>query len=230
MHIATSKPPRWKRRSEARPSELLDAALDLLAEKGYAATRMDDVAARAGVTKGTLYLYFPNKEELFKAVVRQAVTPHLDHGEKIVEQHQGSSEDLIRNLIKFWWDVMDSSRIGSIPKLVLAESGNFPEVANFYFEEAIKRSHRIFAKALQRGIDSGEFRKLDANYAMRVMITPMVFALLWKHSFARCVHEEMDNETYLKTYIDLLLNGILKTRSVVETKRCRGKNSRSSNP
>lgn len=191
---------------------MIDAALDLFVEKGYAATRLDDVAKRAGVSKGTLYLYFPNKEELFKAVVRQALVPNLERGEQMVEHYRGTSRDLIRDLIKAWWSILGSQRIGGIPKLMLAESGNFPELAKFYYEEVIQRGHGIFTKALQRGIRAGEFRKLDIKYVLRLIPAPMILALLWRHSFACCEREELDIEIYLETHVDLLLNGILAKR------------------
>lgn len=205
-HASTA--PRWSRRKQARPSELIDAALDLFVEKGYAATRLDDVAGRAGVSKGTLYLYFPNKEELFKAVVRQAIVPNLERGEQMVAHYPGTSRALIRDIIGMWWSAIGSQRIGGIPKLMLAECGNFPELARFYYEEVIQRGQRIFTKALRRGIDRGEFRKLDVKYALRVMIAPMIFALLWRHSFACCERENLNMETFLDTHIDLLLNGL----------------------
>jgi AcrR family transcriptional regulator len=96
--------PRWTRRKEARPAELLAAALELFVERGYAATRLEDVARRAGVSKGTVYLYFPGKEDLFKAVVREGLVPLLERGEKVVAEHEGSAVDLIRELVRGWWE------------------------------------------------------------------------------------------------------------------------------
>src|SRR5512142_2099140 len=115
--IVSPPKPRWERRKEARPAELLAAALELFVEKGYAGTRLEDVAHRAGVSKGTLYLYFENKEDLFKAVVRGNVLPVLQHGEKLVEALSGSSADLVRKLVRGWWELTGSTKIAGIPKL-----------------------------------------------------------------------------------------------------------------
>ncbi|MBI2314182.1 MAG: TetR/AcrR family transcriptional regulator [Betaproteobacteria bacterium] len=210
MSVAAAKPaPRWTRRKEARPSELVDAALDLFVERGFAATRLEDVAARAGVSKGTVYLYFPNKEELFKAVIRQALVPTLERGRELVDRYQGSTADLLRTLVHTWWKAVGATRLGGIPKLMIAESGNFPQLAQFYYDEVIQRGHRVFAAALERGIASGEFRALDVGYALRVAIAPMIFALLWRHSLCSCDKEPWDFEKYLDMHVDLLVNGLV---------------------
>lgn len=210
MRSSLRKPcPRWTRRKEARPGEIVSAALDLFVERGYKATRLEDVARRAGVSKGTLYLYFPNKEELFKAVVREALVPNLERAEQLVEQHRGSAADLIRDLVEGWWGAIGQTRLSGIPKLVLAESGNFPELARFYLEEVVQRGHRLFARALERGMGSGEFRKLEVQYALRILIAPLVLALLWKHSLGLYEKKPMDMTQYLRALVDIMLHGLL---------------------
>jgi len=129
---------RWRRRREARPGELIAAALDLFVEKGYAATRLDEVVARAGVSKGTLYLYFSSKEELFKAVVQEGLLPILAEGERFVATFQGSSADLMCEIVLGWWELIGTKPIGGIPKLIMAEARNFPEIARFYYDEVIE--------------------------------------------------------------------------------------------
>src|SRR6478672_4464076 len=131
--------PRWERRKDARPQELLAAALDLFVERGYAATRLEDVAAQAGVSKGTLYLYFANKEDLFKAMVRENVVPVIGEAESIIDGHEGASADLFREIILGWWERIGNTKLSGITKLMMAESGNFPEVAQFYHDEVISR-------------------------------------------------------------------------------------------
>ena len=133
--------PRWARRKDARASELTAAALDLFVERGYAATRLDDVAARAGVSKGTVYLYFDNKAELFKAVVREGIVPLIADAEAALSHYQGPSGDLLRGLILGWWQSVGQSKLLGIPKLVISEAGNFPEIAKFYADEVISRGH-----------------------------------------------------------------------------------------
>src|SRR5437868_15475989 len=109
--MSSESKPRWERRKEARPQELLAAALDLFVERGYAATRLDDVAAQAGVSKGTLYLYFTNKEELFKAVVRENVLPVLDAAQEIIDNFEGGSADLFREIMMGWWLRIGSTKL-----------------------------------------------------------------------------------------------------------------------
>jgi AcrR family transcriptional regulator len=203
--------PRWVRRKESRPSELLNAALDLFIERGFNATRLDDIAQRAGVSKGTLYLYFANKEELFKTVIRKGMVPYLQRAEQLIDEYRGSSRDLIKQIIRGWWDSIGATRLGGIPKLVVAESGNFPELAKFYLEEVIHRGQGIFARALQRGIDSGEFRKMDVNYALRIAIAPVVLLFIWKHSLQPYERKALNVERYLETHFDILFDGIRST-------------------
>lgn len=206
---------RWERRKEARPQELLAAALDLFVERGYSATRLDDVAARAGVSKGTLYLYFANKEELFKAVVRENMVPVLGEAEDIVENFEGSTADLFREIILGWWERIGSTKLSGIAKLMMAESSNFPEVAQFYFEEVISRGNAMIMSMLERGIKRGEFRHIDVNQAMNVVCAPMLMLMMWKHSFNTCRVDPLQPEAYLNSFIDLLLNGLLSDRSVI---------------
>ena len=200
---------RWERRKDARPQELLAAALDLFVERGFAATRLDDVAARAGVSKGTLYLYFTNKEELFKAVVRENVVPVLGEAEGIVESYEGSTIDLFRELVMGWWERIGATKLSGITKLMMAESSNFPEVAQFYHDEVIQRGNAMFARMLERGVKSGEFRAIDIEQATRVICAPMIMLMMWKHSFGICRPETMSPEAYLDSFIDLFLHGML---------------------
>src|ERR671923_495899 len=148
---------RWQRRKDARPAELLAAALTCFKERGFAATRLDDVAAKAGVTKGTIYLYYPSKEELFKAVVRGELVPNIERLEAVLDE-PGPAAALLERLIMAWVQHIVPSPISIIPKLVIAEAGNFPELARFYLETAVHRGLELIAAILRRGIASGEFR------------------------------------------------------------------------
>jgi AcrR family transcriptional regulator len=204
------KKPRWERRKDARPQELLAAALDLFVERGYAATRLDDVAARAGVSKGTLYLYFANKEELFQAVVRENVVPVLGEAEGIIENFEGSSADLFREIILGWWERIGGTKLSGITKLIMAESNNFPEVAGFYHDEVISRGNAMIERMIERGIERGEFRQIDVKQALNVVCAPMLMLMMWKHSFSSCRPEPISPEAYLNSFIDLLLNGLLR--------------------
>jgi AcrR family transcriptional regulator len=217
--MPTENKPRWERRKDARPQELLAAALDLFVERGYAATRLDDVASRAGVSKGTLYLYFTNKEELFKAVVRENVLPVLGEAEEIIGKYAGSSAQLLRELVLGWWERIGNTKLSGITKLIMAESSNFPEVTQFYHDEVIVRGNALIVSMLERGMASGEFRRVDVTQAMNLVVTPVLMLMMWKHSFNSCCGSEpMSPEAYLNTFIDLFLNGLLQTPAAADKK------------
>jgi AcrR family transcriptional regulator len=218
MNAPEKKPqPRWARRKDARPEEIIAAALELFVERGFAATRLDDVAARAGVSKGTLYLYFENKEDLFKAVVRGNMLPVLQHGETLVENFAGSSGELLQQLVRGWWELTGSTKIAGLPKLVIAEAGNFPDLAKFYYDEVILRAHTMFRRVLQRGTNAGEFRVVDVDHMVHVALAPLVMLAVWRHSFACCEHEQLQPERYLDTYLDMLLHSLRLPRAPEKT-------------
>ena len=200
--------PRWTRRKTARPQELIAAALDLFVERGFAATRLEDVAALAGVSKGTLYLYFTSKEELFKAVVRENMIPLLGEAEDMIDRYPGHSAELFREIMMGWWAKIGDTKLSGITKLMLAESGNFPEVARFYHEEVIIRANRMVMRLLERGMARGEFRTLDVTQATHVIIAPVLMLMLWNHSFNPSRPESIAPQAYLQCLIDLLLNGM----------------------
>lgn len=200
-------PPR-KRRKEARPSELTAAALNLFVEKGFAATRLEDVAQHAGVSKGTLYLYFDSKEALFKAVIQEGIVPVMAENEAIAAQHSGSSFDLLEKLLRNWWQRIGQTGFAGIPKLMVAEARNFPEVAHFYYENVIKRGRALVGAALERGMASGEFRRLDVETTIDVIIAPILMLLVWRYSMACCQSSEGDSGLYLQIHVDLLRQGL----------------------
>jgi AcrR family transcriptional regulator len=202
--------PRWQRRKEARPAEIVAAALEVFVERGFAATKLEEVARRAGVTKGTVYLYFDSKEALFKAVVRQTIVPIFARGEQMVAGHHGSTAELFRELVRKWWELIGETSLSGIPKLMMAEAGNFPVLARFYYDEVISRGNRLMASVLERGIKSGEFRPLQVRVAVKLAMAPLVYAANWRHSFALCTPEGLDIATYLDQHIHIFLRGIAK--------------------
>lgn len=214
--------PRWARRKDARPEEIIAAALDLFVERGFAVTRLEDVAARAGVSKGTLYLYFENKEDLFKAVVRGSLLPVLQHGEDLVAKFSGSAADLVRQLVLGWWELTGSTKLAGIPKLVISEAGNFPDLAKFYYDEVIMRAHSMFGRVLQRGAETGEFREVDLDHAVHVALAPLVMLAVWGHSFACCEQKKLHPRRYIDAYLDMLLHS-LRQAQVQEKKHARTK-------
>jgi AcrR family transcriptional regulator len=200
-------PTRWRRRKEARPDEILAAALESFAARGFAATRLEDVAARAGISKGTLYLYFKSKEELFQAVVRATLLPNLARIEALAATFEGPSATLLERLLLTISGVVDS-QIGAIPKLVIAEAGNFPELARFYLDEVVHRGLRLVGAILRRGIERGEFRAIDVDHAVFCVIAPMLIAALWKNSLEPHDYAPLDTQALVRAHLDLLLRGL----------------------
>jgi TetR/AcrR family transcriptional regulator len=196
-----------ERRKEARPGELLDAALDLFVEKGFAATRVEEVAARAGVSKGTLFLYFQSKEELLKAVVRENISGRFREWNEEFLNFEGSSVDMLTYCMNIWWERVGATKASGITKLMMSEAKNFPDIADFYQQEVIAPGQTLIRRILQRGIDRGEFRAMDLDYSVLTIVAPMIFLMLAKHSSGVCVCSAVDIDP--KKYIAAQLNAIL---------------------
>ena len=199
-----------ERRKEARPGELLDAALDLFVEKGFAATRVEEVAARAGVSKGTLFLYFQSKEELFKAVVRENISGRFKEWNEEFEAFQGNSAEMLAYCLSTWWERVGATKASGITKLMVSEAKNFPEIAAFYQQEVIAPGESLIRRILQRGIDRAEFRAMDLDYAVYSVVAPMIFLVLAKHSTGVCVQAnfEMDPKKYIAAQLATMLYGM----------------------
>lgn len=207
----TSSPPdtpRWQRRPAARPEEILRAALQSFVERGYAATRLEDVGARAGVSKGTVYLYFNNKEDLFRSAVRDCVVPYIQSGEEHIASHQGNPLELLRELYERWCAVVTDPLLGGLTKLMVAEAGNFPEVAHFYMDEVVKRTRALFAEVVQRCMDAGRLRRAPVDFVVRDLTAPILFAAMWRHSLASHDDTPLDVPHYLDFHLSLVLQGL----------------------
>ncbi|WP_293995258.1 TetR/AcrR family transcriptional regulator [Sphaerotilus sp.] len=211
-------PATHQRRKAERPQELLDAALSLFVEKGFAATRADEVATRAGVSKGTLYLYYASKEELLKAVIAQRLSSQIAEGARQVADHQGSCADLLRNVLSTWWENVFDSDASGVFKLIITEVRNFPEIAEFYFREVVEPGQHLIGSVVQRGIDRGEFRPVPVNSVVQSLVLPMVMLCVHKHSLGACnacgVPDAMvEPRLFIRQHIDLLLGGLCATPS-----------------
>ena len=202
--------PKRSRRKEARPGELLEAALDLFVEKGFAATRVDDVAARAGVSKGTLFLYFPSKEELFKAVVRENIVGRFTEWNHALESFVGNTSEVLTYCYQVWWERIGATKASGITKLMFSEAQNFPEIAQFYQQEVILPGRALIRRILQRGMERGEFRQMDLEYGTYIVLAPMMFLMLWNNSMGPCAlpDENFSPEQYIRSQIDNILHGL----------------------
>jgi TetR/AcrR family transcriptional regulator len=208
--IAANVRAKRERRKDARPGELLTAALQLFVEKGFAATRAEEVARRAGVSKGTLFLYFSSKEELFKAVVRENISGQFPQWNARFEAYEGSTADLVRLFLTQWWETVGNGPVSGIIKLMMSEASNFPELAAFYEQEVIEPGSQLIQRILQRGIASGEFAPLDLRYGVYTLLAPMLFLATWKHSFGACPQfcNVIDPQEYLRVQSEIILRGL----------------------
>ena len=202
-------PVRRARRKDARPGELLAAALDIFVEKGFAATHVEEVAKRAGVSKGTLFLYFPSKEELFKAVVRENLTGRLTEWNEEFERFQGSSPAMLHYCLHSWWERIGATKASGIPKLMMSEAHNFPELARFYQHEVMQPGSALIERILRRGVERGEFRPMDFKYGVYMVLAPLLILAMWQHSLGTCCDEltQLEPEKYLAMQYEMLISG-----------------------
>jgi TetR/AcrR family transcriptional regulator len=199
-----------ERRKEARPGELLAAALDLFVEKGYAATRVEEVAQRAGVSKGTLFLYFSSKEELFKAVVRENISGRFAEWGEELRNFEGSSEELLCYCMTSWWERVGATKASGIPKLMMSEAGNFPELVRFFQQEVVQPGNDLIQRILQRGLERGELRAVDPTYGIYSVLAPMVYLNMWKHGGGSCgdARIALDPQQYIASQVKTILFGL----------------------
>lgn len=203
-------PLRRSRRKQARPAELLEAATRLFIEKGYAATRVDQVAALAHVSKGTLFLYYPSKQALLKAVVRENIVGSFALWQSELNGFEGSTPELVRHAYKVWLDRIATTHAGGIHKLMTSECCNFPELAHFYLEEVVYPGNALVRQILERGIARKEFRAVNVDAAIHLILTPMFSYLQWSHSLGMCCPESLGVSTqdYFDMHVDNLLRGL----------------------
>jgi len=200
-----------QRRKEERPQQLLEAALELFVEKGFAATRSEEVAVRAGVSKGTLYLYFPSKEELLKAVIRHTLASEIQAGAEMAAAHTGSASERLVDVMTHWWSKILSSPASGVFKLVITEVRNFPEIAQFYFEEVIQPGTAIISQLIRKGIEAGEFRPVDEVMVVHSIVLPMVMLCLHKHSIGACSaagQTLLDAPAFIAQHMQLIVQGL----------------------
>lgn len=211
---------RWERRSDERPAELVAAALRLFSERGFAATRLEDVALAAGVTKGTVYLYFGGKEELFAAVASAAVAPRVEQIEALVDSFDGTTEALLRTLFRGLEAAIEGP-LPSIVKLVIAESGNFPQLARTWSEIATDRLFRLVERLITRGVERGELRPVPAEVVAPLMMAPVLFLALWKRTLEPHGRRVIEPAAVLRAHLEILMHGLGLPASSPRTRRSR---------
>jgi AcrR family transcriptional regulator len=191
--VSHTNEPRWRRLPEERPRQILAAALEVFGERGLAAARLEDIAKHAGVSKGTIYLYFSNKEDLFRAMIGDIVVGQLEAAERAVHGSTASATETLTEFMRSYWARIRGPQFGPLFRLIHAEIHSFPDLASFYGQEVVARSQRLIAGIIQRGIDRGEFRPIDPFVAARMLSAPFVMHGLW------CSHRECFSDVAKKT-------------------------------
>jgi AcrR family transcriptional regulator len=202
-----SAPPKWTRKPKARPDEVLDAALDQFARNGFAATRMDDIAKAAGLSKAAIYLYFPSKEDVFKALVETRIVVLRDRIADVAEDLRDDPVAGLRQAVRLWGIANSDPRIAAIARIVLAESARFPDLADYYHRVVITRTQKVLVALIEAGVAKGLFRPIDPVIAARAMISPMLFETLRRQAFPG-EGDQPPLDALSDTFFDLFLTGI----------------------
>ena len=201
--------PRWRRRKEARPAEIVSAAMQVFAEKGFAAARLDDIAARAGVSKGALYLYFETKQDLFRAVVSEGVAPNLEMVRAMAAAHPGPFGDLARMALTRLAQVAASSPIGGVAKMVIGESRNFPELARVWHDALVVQALGVITEAITSAQARGEVRPGDPRLYAVSLISPLLLGVLWRETFVPVGAPPFDLAALAAQHVETVLQGLL---------------------
>jgi AcrR family transcriptional regulator len=199
---------RWRRRKDARPQEILEAAVKVFAAKGFAATRIEDIAARAGVSKGTIYLYFPSKEAVFTALVKEKLGGRVTAFADLTRGHEGPAAPLLAALLRGIGFFIRTSDYVVLPKIVIAEAGNFPDLARMYRDEVIMRGMALLGGVIEAGMKRGEFRRMPVEHAVRICLAPLLFIAVWRTTFDQFDSKPYDYEGLVEDHIATVLRGL----------------------
>lgn len=204
-----SKSPKPKRRKDLRPSELVASALDAFAENGFARTTVEDIAARAGAAKGTVYRYFDSKEALFEAAIRENIGPVFAEMHQQAERSDLSATELLTRVLRAMYkQLVDHPERRVILKVLVAEGDRFPQLVRFYHQEVLSGAMQMLGHILERGLESGEFRRSPAIEHPQVVVGPAIAALIWTITFDKVA--PLDLEQYAQAHADLVLHGLLQ--------------------
>ena len=204
------KQPKFQRRAEDRPREICSAALEVFSEKGFAAAKLDEIARRAGVSKGTLYLYFKDKEDLFRAVVRDTVAPNIDAVRAMVEGADLPFADVIRMFLPRFAAITSQVRVGAVAKMVIGESRNFPELAKVWHDEVVTKALGMIAGVIESAQAKGEVRAGDPRLHAFTLMGPMLMGVLWRETLEPAGGAPLDLDALARQHAETVLAGLLK--------------------
>lgn len=201
--------PKFKRRKADRPDEIVAAALKVFSEKGFAAARLDDIAARAGVSKGAIYLYFATKQDIFRAVVEQGVAPDLGIVRGALAAHPGTFADLLPGLVKIMSGIVAAPSLGGIVKMVIGESRNFPELAQAWHDKLVQPALDAMTNAIATAQARGELRPGDPRLFAVSLISPILVGVIWRETFTPVGADPIDIPALAQQHVELWLRGML---------------------
>jgi AcrR family transcriptional regulator len=200
--------PRFRRRKEDRPAEIAEAALAEFSAKGYDAARVDDVAKRAGVSKGLLYLYFRTKEELFKAVIRKFISPRIEALENAVRETELSAEQFLRGPFLEFAQLIPKSPARVLVRLIVAEGPKHPDLIAFYWDNVVAHGLNAMRNLIERAVTNGEFRKSALNEFPQMLIMPVLFSVVWTGVFSK--QHALDTDRYIESHLEFILSSVLR--------------------
>ncbi len=198
--------PKFRRRKNERPQQIIRAALAAFAEKGFDATRVTDVARRAGVSKGLLYLYFRTKEELFKAVIKSVVLPRLEALSVNVARTDLTATEFLRGPYLEFAREVPRSPARVLVRLMIAEGPKHPDLTAWYWENVVARGLAILRRIIERGVAAGEFRRSTIEDYPQMLVAPVLFSVVWTSVFSP--HHILDTDHYIESHLELLLEAI----------------------
>lgn len=204
-----STSPKWRRQKETRPADIVRAALEVFSEKGFAGARMEEIAARAGVSKGAPYLYFPTKEDLFQAVVREVVEPNIEPMLQMAAAHNGPIEPLFWAITQHLAHVIETTQLGRVIKLVISESNTFPEIARIWHDNVLARALGTVSALIERSQARGEVRPGDARSHALTIISPLLVGVIFRETFVPVGAKPFDLPALIKQHLDTVLPGLL---------------------
>lgn len=201
-----TRQPRRRRRKAARPGEILEAGLQEFARNGLAATRLEDIARRAGIAKGTIYRYFDSKEELFIAVIRSRIVLSLDEFDQMITQFPGPTDALLRLVLTGIYKEFIGTDIAALMRILISEGQRFPDLVDLYHNEVISSGVSMLSHIIRRGLERGDFRDSPATREPRLIMAPAIMAALWRLTFDK--QDPLSVDDFLTAHIDLLLYGM----------------------
>ena len=200
--------PKWRRRKQERPGDIIAAALGVFAEKGFAGARMEEIARRAGISKGTLYLYFETKEDMFRAVVREVVVPNIEAVQKAVIAADLPLPAMIRTLLPRFAEIATTVPVGAVAKMVIGESRNFPELARVWHDEVIFKAIGLIAGVVERAQERGEIRPGDPRTHAFSIMGPMLMGVLWRETFTPIGGAALDLKAIARQHAETVVAGL----------------------